>query len=383
MEQDVCCAVNKTEYSWLQTPELLRNIAEKAEAVSAGLWYLHADGRLHLCALWGRQDLSGSSFAPGEGLCGTAFAENAVYSADLVEDDASVLALDPGARAAAAMPVAEGENVLGALHVSANRVSGLADRMKAAMQPYLADLTRILGDYTGKNIPERPVFAALRDVTVTERDGSELRTVLSEVNLTLREGELLCVLGGRCSGKTTLCSVATGLDVPDVGTYTRENKDFFRLSEAKRRKFRLEEVGYVSAEAGFLQDLTVGENLQLLSRGNREKVQDALCFAGLQEHSRTFPDRLSAFERRRAELAGARMKAESLLVADEPEAELGSSRDAITALLKFCADEGKRAVLFATSAENTAAAAHRVVKLEDGAVCSMAVNPLTEGEAKP
>ena len=383
MEQEICCLQDKTEYGWLRIPALLREIAEAAKAVSAGLWYLHADGRLHLCALWGSEELSGSSFAPGEGLCGTAYAENAVYAADLVEDDASVLALDSDARSAAAVPVSDGETVLGVLHVSANRVSGLFERAETAILPYMTELSKALGCYTGKNIPERPAFAALRDVTVTEQDGSELRTVLSGVNLTLREGELLCVLGGRCSGKTTLCSVAAALDVPDVGTYIREGKDVFRLSEAKRRKFRLEEVGCVSAEAGFLRDLTVGENLQLLSRGNRDKVQDALCFAGLQEHSRTFPEKLSAFERRRAELAGARMKAASLLVADEPEADLGNYRDAMTALVKFCAGEGKRAVLLTTSAERTAAAAHRVVKLEDGAVCSMAINPLTDGEENP
>ena len=375
MEREGTALQEKTEYSWARLPYVLREIAKLAEAETAGLWYPDGDGRLRLCALWGGQELSDAVFAPGEGLCGTAFQENAVYSADLVEDEAAVLALDPDGRAATAVPVAENGELLGVLHVSANRVSGLAGRAEAALAQNLQAVRSGLRLYCGKSFEEKPVFAALRDVSVTERDGNGYRTVLSRVSLTLHEGEFLAVCGGRCSGKSVLCSVAAALEVPDAGTYFRGEKDIFRLNEAQRRKFRLNEVGYISAEGGFLQDLTVRENLLLLSQGDREKAEDAFAFSGLAEHARSFPAKLSLFERRRAELAGARLKAESLLVADEPEADLGPDKENFLQAFGFCADEGKRCILFAVSCGDTAAIAHRVIGLQDGAVCSMVLNP--------
>lgn len=366
---------DKTEYGWLRLPQVLREIARLAEAESAGLWYPDGDGKLRLCALWGGQELSDAAFDPGEGLCGTACGENAVFSADLVEDEAAVLALDPEGRAAAAVPVSEDGEILGVLHVSANRVSGLAGRAEAALAQNLQAVRSGLRLYCGKSFGERPVFAALRDVSVMERDGNGLRAVLSHVSLTLHEGEFLAVCGGRCSGKSVLCSVAAALEVPDAGTYFRGEKDLFRLSETQRRKFRLNEVGYISAEGSFLQDLTVRENLLLLSQGNRDKAEDALTFSGLAEHARSFPAKLSLFERRRAELAGARMKAVSLLVADEPEADLGDCKESFLQAFGFCANEGQRCTLLAVSTEETAAMAHRVIGLQEGAVCSMVLNP--------
>ena len=375
MEQEGAVLQSKTEYGWLQLPQVLREVAKLAEAETAGLWYPDGEGKLRLCALWGGQELADAVFAPGEGLCGTALKENAVYSADLVEDEAAVLALDPDGRAAAALPVSEDGELLGVLHVSANRVSGLAGRAEAALAQKLQAVRSGLRLYRGKNFGERPVFAALRDVSVTERDGNGLRTVLSHVSLTLHEGEFVAVCGGRCSGKSVLCSVAAALEVPDAGMYFRGEKDLFRLNEAQRRKFRLNEVGYISAEGGLLQDLTVRENLLLLARGKRDKVEDALAFSGLAEHARSFPAKLSLFERRRAELAGARMKAESLLVADEPEADLGPCRESFMQVFDFCAGEGRRCTLLAVSCEETAAMAHRVIGLQDGAVCSTVLNP--------
>jgi len=376
VEQETATLPEKTEYGWLQLAVPLREIAQSAGAQAAGIWFPDGDGLLRLCALWGKQELSGAAFGPGEGLCGRAFSENRLVFADLVAEEAAVLELDGEARCALALPVRENGIPVGVLHMTAQRAAGLSERAEAALRIRMGELCAAGRLYSGKTYPHRPVFAALQDALVTVRDGAGHCTVLAGITLNLYEREILAVLGGRYSGKSVLGSVLSALEVPDGGRYFVNGKDLFHGNDEVRRKFRLEKVGYLSHREELLEDMTIQENLALTAGGDKKAVEGALEFVGLTEHRRSFPQRLSLAERRRAALARAAAKDPALLVADEPEIGLaGEERGRFLSMLEAYARFGNRSTLLAVSDSTAAMMADRVVQLQSGAVCAMVRNP--------
>ncbi len=360
----------------MELPEVLRELKEAFGAESAGLWYLKKDGMLHLCGSCGAGDLSGRCFSKGEGLCGKALELGEGLCLDIVEAEEAVLALSPAARAALALPVEQAGVPLGVLHLTAGGIGAFGGDAEERLRPWLAKCAAFLEPY-GENTPAfQTLFGRLLDVTVTEPDGRSRRTRLSGVELELYQGEHICVLGPRGSGKSSLCDALLAMETPDQGQYLVDGEDLFRRSEDGRRKFRREQVGFITWEEGLMEDLTVEENLALVMGHDRKVLSEALEQAGLGWCRGDLPHTLSQATKLMAELVRGKRAGVRLLVTDEAAADLGEGRETFLERLFAPEDRPVQPCVVAVSAEEEGAElADRVIYLENGILWGMVRNP--------
>ena len=194
-----------------------------------------------------------------------------------------------------------------------------------------------------------------------------------DVDLGIREGELVALLGRSGSGKTTLLSLAGGLDRPDSGEVNVGGRALQQLDEAGLDEFRRHTVGWVFQTSGLLPLLTAAENVALALRIQglsevraQEMALVALEEVGLADRASHRAYELSGGEHQRAALARAIVKRPRLLLADEPTGQLDSeTSQEVVALLREAAGSGIT-VLLATHDAALADAADRVLRMEDG-----------------
>jgi len=185
--------------------------------------------------------------------------------------------------------------------------------------------------------------------------------------------EVVAVLGRSGSGKSTLLALCGGLDRPDQGQVQVNGWDLAVLDEADRRPFLQREVGWVFQAPMLVPLLTAAENVAIAMRiaGEHETDADRMSMAaleavGLEERAGRRAEELSRGERQRVALARALVKVPSLVIADEPTAQLDSrTAGEILSLLRD-ASRSDVAVLFSTHDEAEAAQADRVLLMEEG-----------------
>jgi putative ABC transport system ATP-binding protein len=192
-------------------------------------------------------------------------------------------------------------------------------------------------------------------------------------SLRVARQELVAVLGRTGSGKSTLLAMCGGLDRPDEGWVRVNGWDLAALDDAERRTLLQRDVGWVFQAPLLVPVLTAAENVAIAMRIAGEREADAnrmtlmaLEAVGLEERAERRADELSRGERQRVALARALVKAPSLVIADEPTAQLDAGTAAeILSLLRDAA-RMEVAVLFSTHDESEAAQADRVLVMDDG-----------------
>jgi len=198
--------------------------------------------------------------------------------------------------------------------------------------------------------------------------------VLRDISLTVRAGEMVCVLGPSGSGKSTLLHLVGGLDTADGGEIKLGEFDIARARGAKLAGFRNSQVGFVFQFHHLLPDLTAAENVSMPLLINRIPRQDATARAllmlervGLKDYSSQRIGLLSGGEQQRVAIARACITRPALILADEPTGNLDvSAGDQVGELLaSFCRDEGS-AVLLATHNERLASLCDRRLILSRG-----------------
>jgi putative ABC transport system ATP-binding protein len=207
------------------------------------------------------------------------------------------------------------------------------------------------------------------------RGGGEV-LALREVDLVVRPGELVAVMGPSGSGKSTLLHVAAGLEGPTAGEVCLDGRPMPRRLEARSwSDARRDRIGVVFQRFNLLPSFTVLENVLLpmelagvRSRPAAAAARAALRACGLAGRDGDFPEDLSGGEQQRVAIARAVVGERSLLLADEPTGALDStSGDAVVELLAERAAAGA-AVVLATHDSRIASWADRVVFLHDGRV---------------
>jgi putative ABC transport system ATP-binding protein len=206
------------------------------------------------------------------------------------------------------------------------------------------------------------------------RRGDEETLALRDVSLRVWSGELVAVTGPSGSGKSTLLACLAGLDEPDGGTVTVAGVRMSHRPEADRARLRAASVGILLQSGNLLDPLTVGQNVllarQLVHRAERVAVDDVLDRLGIGGRAGALPRELSGGEAARAGLAVAVANDPAVLLADEPSGELDEVSEArLLELLLRRAHEGA-AVVVASHSPALAAAADRVVRLDDGRVAT-------------
>lgn len=205
------------------------------------------------------------------------------------------------------------------------------------------------------------------------RRGREDVVALDLVELELRAGEFVSLVGPSGSGKSTLLHLAGGIDQPDDGSVVFDGRDLGRLSVGERARLRRREIGFVFQFFHLIPTLTVAENvgLPLLLDGRKADgvVADTIGQVGLSARADHLPGELSGGEMQRAAIARALVARPRLLLADEPTGNLDSAtgKEVLDVLVTEVVEVGA-ALLMATHDERAAGRAQRVLTLRDGRV---------------
>lgn len=202
--------------------------------------------------------------------------------------------------------------------------------------------------------------------------GDEETAALRGVDLTVEAGEIVALVGPSGSGKSTLLACIAGLDEPDAGSVVLRGAIMTRRTEQQRAVLRAHSIGFLMQSGNLFEHLSVADNMRLQQAlagltddGSREKLLQRL---GISHRGSALPSQLSGGESARAGLAVALAAMPSLLICDEPTAEVDAAAEQdIIALLRHEADHGV-AVIVATHSETLAALANRVITLYDGRV---------------
>jgi putative ABC transport system ATP-binding protein len=216
----------------------------------------------------------------------------------------------------------------------------------------------------------------LANVTKSYRKGEHVVTPLSNVDLSIEEGEFFVLLGPSGSGKTTLLNLIAAIDRPDAGALRVAGEDLTALASGRLAAWRSENVGYVFQQANLVPVLTAYENVELplwllnLSRAERhQRVSLALEAVGLADRAQHLPKQLSGGQEQRVAIARAVVADPRIVVADEPTGNLDhESADAILALLRRLNQERGKTVVMVTHDPRAAAYGTRRMHLDKGAL---------------
>ncbi|MEV0733587.1 ABC transporter ATP-binding protein [Polymorphospora sp. NPDC050346] len=220
----------------------------------------------------------------------------------------------------------------------------------------------------------------LRQVSKVHGSGPTEVHALREVDLSVRAGELVAVMGPSGSGKSTLLAIAGTLEEPTSGDVVIAGHKLARLSRHDRARLRRQSIGYVFQNYNLLAGLTAVENVALpleldgvKVRVARAAAMEVLAKLGLTERATRFPDELSGGESQRVAIARAVVGERRLLLADEPTGALDSlSGETVMRMLRLASHDGVAGVVVTHDAQ-MASWADRVVFLRDGRVVDQTV----------
>jgi putative ABC transport system ATP-binding protein len=223
---------------------------------------------------------------------------------------------------------------------------------------------------------ENSAIIKINDLVKTFPMGKTHFTALKEINLTIGRGEFTGLVGPSGSGKTTLLNIVGSLDTPTSGEAWVLDHPVGKLSARQAAQLRKEKLGFIFQSYNLLAVHTVFENVEFpllllkISASERKKlVMDALEWLGLTDKIKSKPPQLSGGECQRVAIARAMVKKPSLVLADEPTANLdaANSHNILKTMLKLN-NELKTTFLFATHDEKVINYLKRKIYLFDGKI---------------
>ena len=197
---------------------------------------------------------------------------------------------------------------------------------------------------------------------------------LDGVNLTIRQGEFVAIVGTSGSGKSTLLHMLGGLDRPTAGTVSVDGKNIFTLKDEALTIFHRRKIGFVFQSFNLVPVLSVWENIVLPIQLDGNKVDEAFVGAvvsalGLEKKLKNLPNQLSGGQQQRVAIARALVTKPAILLADEPTGNLDSktSQDVLS-LMKVTGQKFGQTMVMITHNEEIAQMADRIIRIEDGRI---------------
>jgi putative ABC transport system ATP-binding protein len=220
-----------------------------------------------------------------------------------------------------------------------------------------------------------PQMIEVRSLTKTYQVGDVVVHALRGVDLDIRKGEFVAIIGASGSGKSTLFHILGGLTPMTSGTVHLNGRDLARMNNAERTELRKTTVGFVFQKYNLLPTLTAEDNIRIVQYiGGRDTVfdpafQDILNLLGISDRLKHKPRALSGGQQQRVAIARGLVNSPAILLADEPTGNLDSENSA--AVLKLIKDLNRRlgqTILMITHDADAASYADRIVKMRDGRI---------------
>ncbi len=214
------------------------------------------------------------------------------------------------------------------------------------------------------------------DVSKTYHQGRIEIHALNKVNLSITKGEFVAVAGPSGSGKTTLLNLVGGLDQVDGGSIVVDGNAFDQMSQSQLANLRLHKVGFVFQAYNLIPVLSAAENVEfvMLLQGmpaneRRTRAEAILDEVGLEGKYDRRPAELSGGQQQRVAVARAIVSNPSIVLADEPTANLDSKTgDGLLEMMKQMNQEKKVTFIFSTHDQMVMDYARRLVLIRDGRI---------------
>jgi putative ABC transport system ATP-binding protein len=209
--------------------------------------------------------------------------------------------------------------------------------------------------------------------------GKTVIHALKDVSFSVNEGEFISIVGPSGCGKTTLLNILGCIDKPTSGTVFFENQNLANLRDSQEADIRLARLGFIFQSFNLVAVLNCFENVEfpLILAGvakaeRKRRVEHMVELVGLEEFSNHKPDELSGGQRQRVAIARALINRPSIVIADEPTANLDSETGAgILQTMSRLNENEKVTFIFSTHNPEIMRYAKRVVTLKDGRIVSV------------
>lgn len=209
---------------------------------------------------------------------------------------------------------------------------------------------------------------------------------LNGINLTIKQGEFVSIIGPSGSGKSTLLNMLGALDVPDSGRITVAGQDL--KTSKKLNEFRSDKIGFIFQLHNLIPNISVVENIEIpmytqkvSSKEMRSRALKLLDDVGLSEKSKMLPNKLSGGERQRVAIARALANNPSIILADEPTGSLDSKTSSkILKQLIDLHDDNNVTLIIVTHDMDVAKLVDRVIEVLDGEIISIGDDSLINGK---
>ncbi len=341
--------------------EVVRSVG--AEAGVVWVWNRAGDERIYPSFWIGGEDLTGFSYPSGEGAMGTAMVDCVTVATDDV----------------VCVPLLKNETVIGAIQLTGKKDGSTFDEADVGLLETLSQLAGIA--ITKKEVSlgfteEKKAILSLRGVTKTFGTGDNAVQVLKGVNLDIREGEFLVILGESGCGKSTMLNIIGGMDRLTTGTFVYDGKDYSTVDDDTLTMYRRHAVGFIFQAYNLMPTMTAKENLEFIGElcDDPLDAEEALASVKLLERKDNYPAQMSGGQQQRVSIARALMKKPKVILADEPTAALDyeTSIEVLEVLEKVI--KAGTTLLMVTHNEEIAKMANRIIRMKSGVVAEVIVN---------
>lgn len=214
----------------------------------------------------------------------------------------------------------------------------------------------------------------VENVSKTYGSGENKVEALQNINLSVKRGELVAIMGPSGSGKSTLMHIMGGVERPTGGSIIIDGQDIYSLNKRERAIFRRRNIGIVYQFDSLIPALPISDNISLPAYLDRktisdERIQEMLEILNLAEKKDAMPDALSGGQKQRVAIGRALINAPTVILADEPTGNLDSKNSQnVMELFKLSNRKYKQTIIIITHDEEIALQADRIIHIDDGRV---------------
>lgn len=212
----------------------------------------------------------------------------------------------------------------------------------------------------------------MENITKKFVQGKQEINALKQINLDVKQGEFISIIGPSGSGKSTFLTISGGLQQPTSGEIKINDISFTHLSEKERAKLRFKEIGFILQSSNLIPFLTIQEQFFLVDKINKEKtktpdIENLLKSLDIYDLKDKYPRDLSGGERQRVAIGRALYNEPNLILADEPTASLDTEHAyEVVKLLVKEAHEKQKATVMVTHDHRMIKWSDRVFEMRDG-----------------